>query len=191
VLPTSAVLCGDATALPFTAASFDGLLCVAALGLFDEPQRVLAEIRRVLKPGATLLFVTAERRWAQVMRWPAAVAERIAPLLPLRTASPDLTGDLEALLASAGLIELRSRAMLLEPGVSADLSELALLPAAQIAALFPALSQSDRDACAAALADIEIELCSVVLAVCAQNPANEAPQIRIPSSQLIHKLLLG
>lgn len=43
---------GDAHALPFERSSFDGVLCECALSTFTDPRRALAEIARVLRPGA-------------------------------------------------------------------------------------------------------------------------------------------
>jgi ubiquinone/menaquinone biosynthesis C-methylase UbiE len=43
-----------AEALPFDDASFDAVLCAFGLGHFPEPERVLAEFARVLKPGGTM-----------------------------------------------------------------------------------------------------------------------------------------
>lgn len=55
---------GDALALPFTDASFDGALCwFTSFGLQgdDALKRMLAEARRVLKPGARLAIDLANR----------------------------------------------------------------------------------------------------------------------------------
>ncbi|NGO69587.1 class I SAM-dependent methyltransferase [Streptomyces boncukensis] len=56
----------DATALPFAAGSFD-LACSAfgALPFVAEPDRVMREVRRVLRPGGRWVFsVTHPLRWA-------------------------------------------------------------------------------------------------------------------------------
>jgi ubiquinone/menaquinone biosynthesis C-methylase UbiE len=45
---------GSATALPFADASFDVVVTRLSFHHFDEPQKVLAEMLRVLKPGGTL-----------------------------------------------------------------------------------------------------------------------------------------
>jgi SAM-dependent methyltransferase len=45
---------GSATALPFAAASFDVVVTRLSLHHFEEPQTVLIEMLRVLKPGGTL-----------------------------------------------------------------------------------------------------------------------------------------
>src|SRR5262245_37434845 len=44
---------GDATALPFLDASFDLVVCRAALHHFVDPERLVAEMARVCRPGGT------------------------------------------------------------------------------------------------------------------------------------------
>jgi SAM-dependent methyltransferase len=53
---------GDATALPFGDASFDGACCFAALHLFPDPFAALDEMRRTLKPGGRIALLTSVRR---------------------------------------------------------------------------------------------------------------------------------
>jgi len=53
---------GDATALPFRDASFDGACCFAALHLFPDPFGALDEMRRALKPGGRIALLTSVRR---------------------------------------------------------------------------------------------------------------------------------
>ncbi|GAA4823296.1 class I SAM-dependent methyltransferase [Tomitella cavernea] len=50
---------GDAARLPFADAEFDAVCCYAALYLVDEPERVLAEMVRVLAPGGRLCVMTS------------------------------------------------------------------------------------------------------------------------------------
>ena len=45
---------GDATRLPFDEGAFDAVLCANAFHHFPRPAQVLAEVRRVLRPGGTL-----------------------------------------------------------------------------------------------------------------------------------------
>jgi ubiquinone/menaquinone biosynthesis C-methylase UbiE len=54
---TDAVLAADAAALPLSGASFDLAISASSLHEWMEPERGLAEVRRVLKPGARLLLV--------------------------------------------------------------------------------------------------------------------------------------
>lgn len=53
---------GDATALPFVDASFDGACCFAALHLFGDPFAALDEMRRTLRPGGRIALLTSVRR---------------------------------------------------------------------------------------------------------------------------------
>jgi SAM-dependent methyltransferase len=50
---------GDAVALPFREASFDGLCCFAALHLFDDPFTALDHFARVLTPGGRIALFTS------------------------------------------------------------------------------------------------------------------------------------
>jgi SAM-dependent methyltransferase len=51
------LLCADGYQLPFPGASFDVVLLVAVLEHTREPWRILAEARRVLKPGGRAVMV--------------------------------------------------------------------------------------------------------------------------------------
>jgi ubiquinone/menaquinone biosynthesis C-methylase UbiE len=164
-LPPRMVI-GDAHQLPFVADAFDAALCIAALGLFADSQRVLTELRRVLRPNAPAVIFTAERRWAQVMHWSAALASQLGAaaaqtVLPL--ASADLTGDLEQALHLSGFHRVAGRAFLLEENLPPALAELALLPWAAVRPVLAAnLSAAALVACDSI--EPEIELCSVALA---------------------------
>ena len=48
----------DATALPYGAGRFDAVVIANALHIMPDPERALAEIRRVLKPGGMLFAPT-------------------------------------------------------------------------------------------------------------------------------------
>lgn len=50
---------GDAHPLPFKDSSFDACICMNAFEHYRDPQKVAAELLRVLKPGATLFMHTA------------------------------------------------------------------------------------------------------------------------------------
>ena len=51
------VVRAQAESLPFEDSSFDTVVCTLVLCTVDDPQRALAEIRRVLRPGGRLLFL--------------------------------------------------------------------------------------------------------------------------------------
>jgi ubiquinone/menaquinone biosynthesis C-methylase UbiE len=68
---------GAGEAIPFADASFDTVVTTFTLCSVQQPEQVLAEIRRVLRPGGTALFLEHGRAPdAPVRRWQA----RIEPL---------------------------------------------------------------------------------------------------------------
>jgi ubiquinone/menaquinone biosynthesis C-methylase UbiE len=52
---------GDAEALPYPAASFDGALCAHSFHHYSDPLRALREIRRVLKAGGRFVVLDSDR----------------------------------------------------------------------------------------------------------------------------------
>ena len=50
---------GDAHELPYPDATFDSVICLAALYLIPQPHLVIAEMARVLKPGGKILIWTS------------------------------------------------------------------------------------------------------------------------------------
>ena len=55
---TSSYLQADAAKLPFRPATFDALLCIAAIPYLPDLAKALTEWRRVARPGADLVFTT-------------------------------------------------------------------------------------------------------------------------------------
>lgn len=167
-----ALVAADAHALPFPDAAFGAALCVATLGLLADRGRALREMRRVLAPGAPLLVVTAERRWALVRRWPPALAARLTAHLDraARSAHPDLIGDLGRDLEQAGLALAHGRAFLADAGLPPAAAELALLPWGQLRA-HAAGALSARELGALDAQEPDLELCSVMLVAHAQAPS--------------------
>lgn len=63
---------GDAYALPFDDDTFDTAVCVNALHNMMHPERALSEMRRVLKPGSTLIAAVVgfrESRLSMAAMW--------------------------------------------------------------------------------------------------------------------------
>lgn len=54
---TAEIVEGDAAALPFPDDSFDTVVCTLVLCSIPDPRRALDELRRVLRPGGSLLFL--------------------------------------------------------------------------------------------------------------------------------------
>ena len=70
----------DARALDFPDASFDHVACMHVISVVPEPERVMAEIARVVRPGGTVVIVNHFRRDKGAL----ALAERLAaPLADL------------------------------------------------------------------------------------------------------------
>lgn len=72
--PTARLARGDLEALPYDADSFDAATCCGStLSLVEDAGRALAELARVLRPGARLL-VEVEHRWSPDVGWMLAGA---------------------------------------------------------------------------------------------------------------------
>ena len=68
-LPASCLVRSDLRALPYGDASFDAVVCAGStLNFVDEPGWAVAEIVRVMRPGARLLL-EYERRWCLDIAW--------------------------------------------------------------------------------------------------------------------------
>ncbi|MCP3097338.1 methyltransferase domain-containing protein [Myxococcus sp. K15C18031901] len=100
---TATLVQGRAQALPFDAATFDVVLSHLALMLMDEGERVLAELRRVSKPGGRLAVIVGGTPVPG-----GAVAlfkDLMKPLIAAEPAPPLSLGD-RRFRAEAGLREL-------------------------------------------------------------------------------------
>jgi ubiquinone/menaquinone biosynthesis C-methylase UbiE len=95
------VLRAPAEQLPFPDDSFDTAVCTLVLCTVGDPQRALAEIRRVLRPGGQLLFLEHVRsEESGVAKW----QDRITPVWrrighgchPNRATSELIQGSFEA-----------------------------------------------------------------------------------------------
>ena len=90
---------GVAENIPFSDDRFDTVVCTYTLCSVDDHARALGEIRRVLKPGGTLLFL--EHGHAPDSG-PAAWQRRIEPVWKNLAGNCHLTRPVGAALASAG-----------------------------------------------------------------------------------------
>ncbi len=100
-LPNLTFVRGNAVALPFVAARFDVVNCCGALHLFPDVQSVLAEVRRVLRPGGRFTVAAFRRPDGQLS----------TRMNQLRRATIGIdaftTTGLVGLLGTAGLGEVR------------------------------------------------------------------------------------
>ena len=99
---------GDAANLPLGDASFDAVLCQAALMFFPDPGRALAEMARVVAHGGTVTVQVWASREEQVGFKPAyeIIARHAGPSAVDLVSAYWVMGDLEALgqlFAAAGL----------------------------------------------------------------------------------------
>lgn len=90
---------GRGEAIPFADASFDCAVCTFTLCSVDDPEAVMHEMRRVLRPGGTLLFLEhGSAPDAPVRRW----QERIEPVWKRLAGGCHLTRPITSALAGAG-----------------------------------------------------------------------------------------
>jgi ubiquinone/menaquinone biosynthesis C-methylase UbiE len=91
---------GDAEQLPFDDAAFDVVTCRAAFHHFPHPERVLAEMRRVCRPGGRVLVADM---LGDDDRERAALHDRIETLCDPTHVRALPASELERLFAAAGL----------------------------------------------------------------------------------------
>jgi ubiquinone/menaquinone biosynthesis C-methylase UbiE len=87
-----------AEALPFPDERFDAAVFAFVLCSVDDPARVLAEARRVLKPEGRLVLLEHVRGDGRVARW----QERLTPLHTRLAGNCHLNRDTRAAVAAAG-----------------------------------------------------------------------------------------
>ncbi|NJE84279.1 class I SAM-dependent methyltransferase [Thermococcus sp. CX2] len=103
---------GDAYSLPFPDESFDLVLSVTMFEFIHEPEKVIAEIHRVLKPGGEVLIGTMNGRssWFLFKRLKSLFVETA-----YRYARFYTPRELELLLKSGGFTEVESAGVIFFP----------------------------------------------------------------------------
>jgi SAM-dependent methyltransferase len=94
---TAEVVQGDAAALPWTEGTFSAVTCMDAFMFFPAPEKVLAEVFRVLRPGGRMLMQIG-------MKWPDRMPKHMLhPRSPIDVADE---GAVRKLVEEAGFGEV-------------------------------------------------------------------------------------
>jgi SAM-dependent methyltransferase len=94
-LPAAGYVRGDAEHLPFRDASFDAVLCFAALYLIADPVAALREMHRVLAPGGRIAIMTSCRTQSAPLRLLDGLAGRLGAIRMFER--DEVTGILDGL----------------------------------------------------------------------------------------------
>lgn len=122
--PATRLVQGDGRALPFADDAFDAAIAHYLLLWVRQPERLLQEMVRILRPGGALMCL-AEPDYGGRIDHPsrlASLGRRQAHALQRSGAQPDIGRRLPGLLARAGLVDLHAGILGAEwtPGLSPD-----------------------------------------------------------------------
>jgi ubiquinone/menaquinone biosynthesis C-methylase UbiE len=95
-------VCADGHSLPFADGSFDAALCISVLAFCADPGRVLAELRRVLRPGGCLVLASSDEDTRLYNGHDRALGRRILRAMADRTLDPWAGRRLASLVQSGG-----------------------------------------------------------------------------------------
>lgn len=110
----------DARTLPFPDRSFDTVVCRSGLMLIPEPERVISEARRVLRPGGRMLSaVPASPPETPMIGVAFGVIAKALDLAPAPSGTPNFyalskPGSVEALYEAAGLRDVSTERLVWE-----------------------------------------------------------------------------
>lgn len=82
LVPQAEIVAGDAREMPFESRSFDLVVCSEVLEHVPEPERAIAEMKRVVRPGGLVIVtVPHERNWQLgrllLLRFPIRIPDHI------------------------------------------------------------------------------------------------------------------
>ena len=117
----------DGHDLPFADASFDAAVCVSVLGFCQNPGKVLAEARRVLRRGGRFVVVNSDEDTRVYNGRDRELGRRIARAIADRSLDPWLGRHLAPMLTTAGFQLVREAVLVdLEREYAAETSGYAL-----------------------------------------------------------------
>jgi arsenite methyltransferase len=101
----------DAHRLPFENDSFDAVICISVLAFCEDPLRVLADVRRVLRPGGRLLLVNSDEDTRIFNSRDRALGRRVLRTIADRASDPWAGRRLAGLLTAAGFTIAREEVL--------------------------------------------------------------------------------
>jgi ubiquinone/menaquinone biosynthesis C-methylase UbiE len=101
----------DGERLPFADGAFDAAACISVLGFCDAPDRVLAELRRVLRPGGRLVAASSDEDSRLYNGHDRDLGRRIMRAIADRGRDPWAGRRLAFLLQSAGFRLVREEVL--------------------------------------------------------------------------------
>ena len=137
---------GDALALPFEDATFDGVRTERTLQHVKDPAKALAEMRRVARPGAPVVAIEPDWDTLTLNGEPFEVTLAVCRRWADSIRNPRAGRDLPELMTAAGLERVEARA---DTSVIADLAfatrQFALLELARAAAEADEVTQTEAE----------------------------------------------